>query len=652
MKNIIRSGMLLCLIITVVTSKAQITKRNLLQQFSPQIVAASLIPQNEWKPFPNKPDEWRKFLPDSTLKQLISAGEKANTKEFPSVPASVAIEFKRNGNRSHYEAISFIKRKQLWDLMIAESIEGKGRFIDQIMNGVWSICEESFWGASAHLGNQKGGIGLPNVEDPIVDLFSAETASALSWTDYFVGDALDKASKLIRPRIFYEVNRRIFQPMLTANYSYLGVGRPDAKLNNWAPWVMSNYITASLLLQKNEKLRSEALLRAMKVIDQYINGLGEDGSCDEGPSYWFAAGGCVFDALNLLDDATGGKVNIYKEPIIQKMASYIYKTHIDGENFINVGDAPAKMRPDGLMLYRFGKAINDDTLRRFGAWAFQTFSGAGNKTGSGSTSQWNCMRRLYNLSVIKECASYPAAESHVNDVWLSDVQLMAARLGSVFYVASHGGNNAESHNHNDVGDFIVYANNLPLIIDVGRGTYTGRTFSKERYNLWFNTSACHNLPTVNSFQQKDGRQYEATDATYRASKKEAVFSVNIAKAYPKEAGIKSWTRIVKLEREKAVMIIDKYEMEGALNNLTQSFMTTSNINLEAPGKIALQLPDDKIFYLSYDADVWEFKKEKIELAAPEDEVFKTTWEGRDIWRILLTAKKLLPKAQLTYKLYQ
>ena len=53
--------------------------------------------------------------------------------------------------------------------MIARSIEGKGRFIEQIMDGVWSICEETFWGASAHLGNQKGGIGLPNVEDPIMD---------------------------------------------------------------------------------------------------------------------------------------------------------------------------------------------------------------------------------------------------------------------------------------------------------------------------------------------------------------------------------------------------------------------------------------------------------------------------------------------------
>lgn len=333
---------------------AQITPRNLLQRFSPETVTASLIPREQWKPFPNTPEAWKAYLPDSVLDQMVKAGEGWLKKDFKDIPASVAIEFTHNGNRSRYEALSFPKRKQLWDLMLAESIEGKGRFSNDIMNGVWSICEESFWGATAHLGGQKGGNGLANVEDPIVDLFAAETASMLAWTDYFAGASLDKSSKFLRPRIYYEVNRRVLKPMMTAKYGYLGIGNPNAVLNNWAPWVISNYLTASLLLDKDEKLRAEAVVRSMKVTDHYINGLGVDGSCDEGPSYWFAAGGCVIDVLNLLDDATGGKVNIYKEDIIQKMTSYIYKTHIRNDYFVNVADAPAQTKPDGLLLFRIG----------------------------------------------------------------------------------------------------------------------------------------------------------------------------------------------------------------------------------------------------------------------------------------------------------
>jgi hypothetical protein len=41
------------------------------------------------------------------------------------------------------------------------------------------------------------------------------------------------------------------------------------------------------------------LYGAMIGLDSYLNSLGEDGGCDEGPSYWFAAGGSVFDCLEL-----------------------------------------------------------------------------------------------------------------------------------------------------------------------------------------------------------------------------------------------------------------------------------------------------------------------------------------------------------------
>ena len=57
-------------------------------------------------------------------------------------------------------------------LILAECLEGKGRFVDEIANGVWLICEETFWGAPAHMAAQKVGVGLPDVTEPIIELFS------------------------------------------------------------------------------------------------------------------------------------------------------------------------------------------------------------------------------------------------------------------------------------------------------------------------------------------------------------------------------------------------------------------------------------------------------------------------------------------------
>ena len=613
-------------------SKAQITHRDLLQKFTSQDVKQSLIPQNDFKPFPQSPEGWRKVLPDSVINKLIHNGEIALKKEFKGIPATVTLEYVRTGNRSDYERLSFEKRNQLWDLVMAEAVEGKGRFTDQIANGVWSICEESFWGATAHLSAQKAGFGLPDVEEPVVELFSAETAATLAWTDYFVGPELQKVSKLIRPRIKYEIDRRIMTPMATRQFGWVGGGNPNAKLNNWAPWIVSNYITAALLVEKDQAVRADALTRGMKILDQYIDGLGDDGGCDEGPSYWFAAGGCVYDALNVLHDATGGKINIYHEPFIQKMASYIYKTHIAGDYFINVADAHPTMRPDGVMLYRFGSDIDDKALLDFGSWAYHAFGVAG--TGQ---EQFHRTRGLYNLLASSACAKTNGKLDDVADAWFSDVQMMISRSANGLFVASHGGNNGESHNHDDIGDFTVYANGYPVIIDVGSGTYTARTFSKDRYNLWFNTSPYHNLPTVNGVEQGSTGQFKATDVKYSKNGRVSSLSMNLVKAYPTEAGIRSWTRNVKMDKTRGIEVDDNYALASS-NSLTQTFMSVSDIDTNKPGTIAFTLPDQSKVYLDYDTKAWSLKKEAMQLTTPEDQGLKHSWEGKTIWRILLTAK--------------
>lgn len=626
---------------------AQITNRNLLGKSTNKELAASLISQDQFKPFPQTPAEWKALLPDSVISGIIKRGEDALGKEFKNIPVTVMLEYKRNGNRSDYEKISFGNRDQLWNLVLAEAMEGKGRFTDQIVNGIWAISEESFWGVSAHVSIQKSGVGLPDVEHPVVDLFAAETGALLAWTDYFVGNELDKVSKLIRPRISYEIKRRILVPMTTAKYGWMGGGNPNAILNNWAPWIASNYIAANLLIEKDDAKRKQGLNIAIKIIDQYINGLGADGGCDEGPSYWTAAGACVFDALNLLYDASNGRVNIYKDPFIQKMGSYIYKTHIAGNYFINVADAHPTLEPDGIMIFRFGRDMDDQQMKIFGSWAYHTFD-EGIPGG-----RFNRTRALYDMLAIKDCSVYPYNEIKVPDVWFSDVQLMASRSGNGLFVATHAGNNGESHNHNDVGDFMVYANGYPLIIDVGSGTYTARTFSRDRYKLWFNTSPYHNLPTINGDGQQDGKRFAATDVKYQQKKKYSQLSMDIAKSYSAEAGVKSWLREVRMNKVKdEIEVEDQYTINKKPESLTQSFMTVCPTDINTPGKIVFTLPDQSKVYLDYDKKVWSANKEKMELTTPEDEGLKHSWDGKDIWRILLTNKSLNTNQSTTYKIYK
>jgi hypothetical protein len=634
-------------IVFSLSTDAQLTPRHLLQKDLDAVdLQQVLVSQQQWKPFPQSAAGWKKILPDSVSARLIQNGEACLTAPFPNVPASVTLDFFRNGNRSRYENISFGKRNRLWGLVLAESVEGKGRFLDAVLDGVWSISEETFWGASAHLFLQKGGKGLPDVEAPAVDLFAAETAATLAWTDYFLGPELDSISPLIRQRIYYEVNRRIFIPLRTRSdeYDWMGAGNRQAKLNNWAPWIMSNYLTAALLLEKDENKRMQSIHQVIAVTDQYLDGLGDDGACEEGPTYWAHGPGCVLDVLDLLKSASNGRIDIFHTGLVRNMAAYIYTVHIGGNYFVNTADAHPEMVPEPVMIRRFGNETGDTVMRQFGAWLY----GRDNYANTLNQQQFHRTRELFDLNDLRGINAGPVSYRDIADAWLPDVQLMVSRMDHGLFVAAHAGNNGKSHNHNDVGDLVVYAAGEPVIIDVGSGTYTARTFSKDRYRLWFNTSAFHNLPTINGQEQHEGLTYTAGRVSYRLDRRRAVLSMDLAKAYPVAAEVSSWKRTITAEKTGRIVITDSCRAEQSFTVLTQSFMTVCSADITVPGLISFATEQGKKVELHYDATVWQAQKEKMDLTTPEEEGLKTSWHNRTITRIRLESGSAVRSAVFKY----
>jgi hypothetical protein len=179
--------------------------------YTPELLSKSLISASEWHPYPKAAERepWQQ-IPKEIADAIISRAEKAKGAPWESLPATVFLEFKREGNRSHFERYYFDRRTRLADLALGECVEGGGRFLGELINGIWLVCEETFWGLPAHLGLQKmhRGSGLPDVEEPIVDLFAAETGATMSWIHYLLGAQLDLANPMITPRIQFEVKRR------------------------------------------------------------------------------------------------------------------------------------------------------------------------------------------------------------------------------------------------------------------------------------------------------------------------------------------------------------------------------------------------------------------------------------------------------------
>jgi hypothetical protein len=609
-------------------------------------VRSNLLPASQWHPSPqaSEHDRWA-ALPAAVREDYIRVAEKHLHGSWATPKATDFLGFVRTGNRSEYQAISYGRREQLATLVIAECIEGKGRFRDDIVNGIWTICEETYWGVPAHMSLQRRGNGLPDVTEPTVDLFAAETGSLLAWTYYLLKDSLDNVSPLVSERIAYEVNRRINAVNLERN-DFWWMGLTSKKVNNWTPWICSNWLATVLILEQDPDRRARSVYKILECLDRFLDEYTDDGGCDEGPSYWGRAGGSLFDCLELVHFATNGKCAWYAHPRIREIGRFITRAHISGRWFVNFADAPAKMQPDAPTVYRYGKAIDDASMMAFGAWCAQEQ----HLSEHALPGRFGVLGRvLPALFVLEEMLKVKPLEPDFRDSWFPGIQVMTARsvAGSSkgLYLAAQGGHNDESHNHNDVGNFVIYKDGEPVIIDIGVETYTAKTFSPDRYSIWTMQSGYHNLPTVNGVSQKEGRKFAAKDVSYHVTDTKAALSMDIAGAYPPEAGIQSWRRTLTLERGAEVIVQDAYQLKGELKGINLTLMTCREPITQTAGKILLGfLPESTSATpaeVVYDPALFSVRAEPIDIHDPQ---LQSSWGSR-IWRILLTMKQAAEKGE-------
>lgn len=613
-------------------------------------LAQIIIPPDSWKPYTaiNHPGT----VPQNVKQAYIHEAEKIASESWTPLPASVFLEYAKISDRDNYEQLFFERRKRIATLVLAEVFENKGRFTKQIVNGIWAICEESFWGVPAHLFLQKAGPGLPDVNDPVVDLFAAETAAELAWIYYLFKPQLDEVNPIIAERLQYEVNRRVFVPYLNyADWTYLGFKwrkNPDSlrRVNNWNPWVNSNVLAAALILSKDGQ-RNQVIHKTLESISNFIAPFPADGGNDEGPQYWGRAAGSLFDYLDLLKSASNGKIDAFTHPFIKKMGSYIYKVYIKDQYFVNYGDADGMLAIDPALLYRFGKQVKDDTLLHFAAYTAKQ-SGYGQGMLPGDFGILN--RVLPGLFSLTELLETKPREPLIRDVWLPDTEIMTARskAGSSegLYLAVKGGNNGVSHNHNDAGNFVVYANGRPVLIDAGTQDYTSATFSNKRYDIWNNQSSYHNLPAINGKMQQEGAAFKASDIYYSANNQQATIAMNIASAYPAEAKIVSWKRNLTLSRGKQVCLKEKFVLGEYVHPYEENFMSPLIPSLEKAGVVLLRdvLSGEK-YRIYYDQKKFSPYIEKVPIsvqaihpAKRETPVRMSIAWGDALYRIRLVSK--------------
>jgi len=567
------------------------------------LAIASLLPQAD-------DAFWRDSIPTEMRQSYIAYGEQYLDQPWASLPFTVFAENKQTGNRVNYEALCFAKRRQLAALVMAEIMEGKGRFIGKIIDGMGSFCEETWWGIPAHYPR-----AIPLAELQEVDLFNAETANLIVWTKYMLQKQFDVFSPDLCQRIDREIERRILVPAVENNYWWKTAGM------NWNPWICSNWLSCVLLCEHNETRKAEAITQIQKATQVFIDAYPEDGGCDEGPGYWDRAAASMFEVLRLLPDFP---CDVQK---IRNMAAYCYKTYIGNDYCVNFADAHENKAVQQVnIVYPFGLWLNDQAMREFGAYLGRQKGVLTNpaalydKSGNFPT----LSRELFFLRNIRHFIEENPREPLLKDVWLPDLQIMTARRGNL-YVAMKGGTNGESHNHNDVGSFIIYVHGEPLLIDPSVGEYTAKTFGKGRYDIWTMQSQYHNLPQINGVDQKNGKQYAAKVISHR----DGQLTLDIAGAYPAEAKVKSWKRTIS-SRKEGITCTEEYEL-GEYREPTRLMF--------------IALSPDALQHIHFDAKEMEATIEDI--SDKLDPLLQGMW-GKHMYRIVLSIKSQKTNNKLKY----
>ena len=627
MKNhfLLRTWTVICLLLMLTTTTFAYTERNLLQNsVTKEQLKEALIMNGEWVPYPaySNREGWNSLLNDEDRQTLINAGEKMLDYKWQVIRATDYLEYERSGERNIMQNPYEANRKAINVLMMAELAEGKGRFVDQLINGVFFSCEMTSWVLSAHLPRQSTKRSMPDWREQIIDLGSGNYGSMLAWVYYFFHDTFDKADPVISLRLRHELQERILDPYMENDREWWMAfhWKPGEIINNWNPWCNSNVLQCYLLLEEDRDKLTDAVWRTMQSVDKFINFVKSDGACEEGTSYWGHAAGKMYDYLQILSDGTNGKVSLFNNPMIRRMGEYISRSYVGNGWVVNFADASAKGGGDAPLIYRYGRAVGSEEMMQFAAYLLK---GKRPTIPLGN----DVFRTLQCVLLNKELEQTRPAHNVPACTWYPETEFCYLTNNSGWFLATKGGFNNESHNHNDAGTFSLYINNTPILIDAGVGTYTRQTFSSERYSIWTMQSNYHNLPMINGVPQRFGQEYKATNVVCK--EKQRYFSADISTAYPEEAAVNSWIRSYKLENKRLV-ITDKFSLKETKAANQVNFLVWGDIDISKPGKVIIKVGKEHAT-LEYPSN-FKATLETIELP---DTRLSNVW-GKQIYRIVLT----------------
>ncbi|MHC4917865.1 MAG: hypothetical protein ACYTGB_20510, partial [Planctomycetota bacterium] len=366
-----------------------------------------------------------------------------NLRPVTGTPYSLYRQYDRNGNRRLYERPYFAKRRNLVAAAAAQFLEPDPEMLDVVQDYLWDTCEETTWILPAH---ERGGM----------DLFSTETAFCLAEVVHVLRDQL--AAEVVE-RAEHEIGRRVIDPYLAGagkrrpawglhepNLTGILLGRQRHGLgwykhrNNWCGVCNGSVGAALLYCERDPRRLARGLNLVLDGLEHFLKAaFSADGASNEGVSYWQYGLINYIAFAELLRCRTGGKIDLLKEPKLKLVARYPLGVRLSGDRYYNHSDCPPRIRFTPGVIARLAE-----------------------RTG---------VPELLALVADAPGVNFRMPMLLRDLLWWDGRRGRAPRVGDSLFpaagffrlvrgglvLAGKAGHNAESHNHNDVGSFVLHA---------------------------------------------------------------------------------------------------------------------------------------------------------------------------------------------------
>lgn len=434
---------------------------------------------------------WSAAMTIEAASNVVAEAEALLGKDFPAWSDDLYLEFSRTGTRPPGEKMLRARSAWLYPLVVAECVENQGRFLSSINKVLREYAAEPTWVLPAH------DWGLENFQGRkcTVDLRSSEFGADLAQAVYLLGDQLDPE---VRKQVGTAIEERIFAPfrqnLITGKgHHWLG-SKTEPVQNNWNAVCLAGIAGAARTLLPDRHERAVFLAAGEHYSQYFINGFRADGYCEEGAGYWAYGFGKYVLLREILADATAGRVDLFANPKIRKIAEYGIRIQMMDGLAPPFADSRFGTKADaGLVAYcqrTLGLGDQSDNEknapgRKTLAEIFKTETlCAASRGESGSREGSESLRSFFDVTGVLVCRPAPGTGS---------------RLSAAIKAGGNG-----SHSHNDIGSFVIASGGTQLVGDPGGPhAYDNKTFGPERYERKILNSFGHPVPVVAGQLQVD-----------------------------------------------------------------------------------------------------------------------------------------------------